>query len=137
MSNNADKLAFIDKLVKEWHQYCNANNLADPEEEDFVDFANEHGYKDVAMELAVKNLYMTKRGQAAADKKAATEKAAKKKVEKPSSLTKNEPSDDDLFSDESEMTPSQIHVLNKIKDIVRGKMTPQQRIDLRRYLENE
>lgn len=115
------------ELSRGWLKYMVDNDITDPTEEDIVNYLTSSGYEDLAVKKIVQDIIFTKHGKA-------TKKQSAKKPE-PEEDVENDTTDDVL--DVDELKQSQIDILNKIKDVIRMKMTAKQRIDLRRYLENE
>lgn len=114
-------------LSRGWLKYMVDNNISDPTEEDIVAYLTDAGYEDLAVKKIVQDIQFTKHG---------------KPKKRPSTKISNDVDDDtedktaDIL-DVGDLNQSQIDMLNKIKDVIRMKMTTKQRIDLRRYLENE
>lgn len=115
------------ELSRNWLKYVIDNNIDKPTEDDIVDYLTAAGYEDLAVKKIMNDIQFTKGGKT---------KRPKVKQEMPDNSQEDTGSDESAI-DIDELSSAQINTLNKIKDVIRMKMTSKQRIDLRRYLENE
>lgn len=125
----ANKNITATELSKGWLKYVVENDITNPTENDIVAYLTDAGYEDLAVKKIVSDVQFTKKGNKS--KKAPSNK------EEVHDEFQDEPEVDDSVLDIDDLNQRQIDTLNKIKDVVRMKMTKKQRIDLRRYLENE
>lgn len=117
------------ELSRGWLKYIVDNDISDPTEEDIVAYLTDAGYEDLAVKKIVQDIQFTKHGQ--------TKNKSATKTKKPKADVADDDADDSAVLDITDLTQAQTDMLNKIKDVIRMKMTSKQRIDLRRYLENE
>lgn len=123
-TNNSTKLAT--ELSQGWLKYVIENDINDPTEDDIIEYLTAAGYEDLVVKKIMNDIQFTKHG-----------KTKKQKSTLQSTDTDTAPSQEDAVLDIDKLSAAQISTLNKIKDVIRMKMTAKQRIDLRRYLENE
>lgn len=126
MPANSTQLAV--NLSQGWLKYVIENDINDPTEEDIVEYLTASGYEDLAVKKIMNDIMFTKNGRTKSTTKSP-------KVQKTSAADEENP--DDAVLDVNRLSDTQVSTLNKIKDVIRMKMTKKQRIDLRRYLENE
>lgn len=117
------------ELSRGWLKYIVDNDISDPTEEDIIAYLTDAGYEDLAVKKIVQDIQFTRHGKT---KDKSTPKTKKTDID-----VTNDDSDASEVLDITDLTQAQTDMLNKIKDVIRMKMTSKQRIDLRRYLENE